>query len=327
MVEIMKLLRLFVAALIMVMCAVSSKNSIADSFQSWLVNFKKDAHSNGVSKRTINDALLDIKLIPRVVELDRKQPEFTLTFKQYLDRVVSKRRGKIGRSKLIEHKKLLGDISRKFNVQPRFIVALWGIETDYGRITGGFPVISSLATLAFDGRRSKFFKKELILALKIIDGGHITAAKMKGSWAGAMGQNQFMPSSFHSFAIDYDGDGSKDIWHSLPDIFASIANYLSKSGWKGNETWGRPIRLPTNFPTQLIGRKQKERLQFWSNLGVLRLNGKPLPSASIDSSIIKPEKNGSGQAYLIYNNYRVILKWNRSDYFATAVGTLADNLR
>jgi membrane-bound lytic murein transglycosylase B len=150
---------------------------------------------------------------------------------------------------------------------------------------------------------------------------------MKGSWAGAMGQNQFMPSSFHSFAIDYDGDGSKDIWHSLPDIFASIANYLSKSGWKGNETWGRPIRLPTNFPTQLIGRKQKERLQFWSNLGVLRLNGKPLPSASIDSSIIKPEKNGLGPAYLIYNNYRVILKWNRSDYFATAVGTLADNLR
>ena len=323
----MKLLQLPAVALIMVLSFFNSKEAIADTFNSWLVSFKQEAHSQGVSKKTLNNAFVGIKFIPRVVELDRKQPEFTLTFKQYLDRVVSKRRGKIGRAKLIEHKVLLGDISKKFNVQPRFIVALWGIETDYGRITGGFPVISSLATLAFDGRRSKFFKKQLILALKIIDGGHITASKMQGSWAGAMGQNQFMPSSFHSFAIDYDGDGSKDIWHSLPDMFASIANYLSKSGWRGNETWGRPVTLPPNFPTQLIGRKTKKQLQFWSDLGVLKLNGKQLPSVAINSSIMIPEKNGMGPAYLIYNNYGVILKWNRSNYFATAVGTLADNLK
>jgi len=309
-----------------VVCFASEKAS-ATTFDSWLRDFEKEAITKGISPLTLEKAFKSVKPIPRVIELDRRQPEFTLTFKQYLDRVVSKRRTKIGKSKLIKHRDLLSKVSQKFNVQPRFIVALWGVETDFGRITGRFPVISSLATLAFDGRRSNFFRKELILALKIIEDGHITATAMKGSWAGAMGQNQFMPSSFHSFAIDYDGDGSADIWNSLPDIFASIANYLSKSGWKGNQSWGRPVLLPTTFPKKLVGKKVKKKIQSWSELGVKKADGRRLPIAKMSASIIRPEKGGVGPAYIIYNNYRVILKWNRSNYFATAVGILADSLR
>ena len=212
-------------------------------------------------------------------------------------------------------------------MQSRYIVALWGIETDFGRITGGFPVISSLATLAYDGRRSKFFRKELLLALKIVDGGHILAKDMVGSWAGAMGQNQFMPSSFHAYAVDYDKDGSKDIWKTLPDVFASIANYLSKSGWQADQTWGRPVRLPENFSRKFLGRKIKKPLGEWQQLGVRKLSGQDLPKRNLLSSIIRPEKGQIGPAFVIYNNYEVILKWNRSNYFATAVGTLSDKIK
>ena len=301
--------------------------AIAEEFNTWLETLKIEARSKGISQSTIESSLSGIKPIPRVIELDRKQPEFTLTFKEYLRRVVSDRRIRIGKAKLVEHEKLLAEISIKYGVQPRYIVALWGIETDFGRITGGFPVISSLATLAYDGRRSKFFRKELFLALKIVDKGHITAKDMLGSWAGAMGQNQFMPSSFHAYAVDYNRDGSKDIWKTLPDIFASIANYLSKSGWQGDQTWGRAVRLPDKFSSKLLGRKIKKGLNQWHELGVRKLSGKDLPKRNLISSIIRPEKGMVGPAFVVYHNYGVILKWNRSNYFATAVGTLSDKIK
>ncbi len=301
--------------------------AIAEEFNTWLDTLKIEARSKGISQSTIESSLSGIKPIPRVIELDRKQPEFTLTFKEYLRRVVSDRRIRIGKAKLVEHEKLLTEISIKYDVQPRYIIALWGIETDFGRITGGFPVISSLATLAYDGRRSKFFRKELFLALKIVDKGHITAKDMLGSWAGAMGQNQFMPSSFHAYAVDYNRDGSKDIWKTLPDIFASIANYLSKSGWQGDQTWGRPVNIPDNFSPKLLGRKIKKGLNQWHELGVRKLSGKDLPKRNLLSSIIRPEKGMVGPAFVVYHNYGVILKWNRSNYFATAVGTLSDNIK
>ena len=301
--------------------------AIAEEFNTWLDTLKIEARSKGISQSTIESSLSGIKPIPRVIELDRKQPEFTLTFEEYLGRVVSDRRIRIGKAKLIQHKKLLAEISIKYGVQPRYIVALWGIETDFRRITGGFPVISSLATLAYDGRRSKFFRKELFLALKIVDKGHITAKAMLGSWAGAMGQNQFMPSSFHAYAVDYNRDGSKDIWKTLPDIFASIANYLSKSGWQGDQTWGRAVRLPDKFSSKLLGRKIKKGLNQWHELGVRKLSGKDLPKRNLLSSIIRPEKGMVGPAFVVYHNYGVILKWNRSNYFATAVGTLSDKIK
>ena len=301
--------------------------AVAEEFNTWLDTLKIEARSKGISQSTIESSLSGIKPIPRVIELDRKQPEFTLTFEEYLGRVVSDRRIRIGKAKLVEHKKLLAEISIKYGVQPRYIVALWGIETDFGRITGGFPVISSLATLAYDGRRSKFFRKELFLALKIVDKGHITAKDMLGSWAGAMGQNQFMPSSFHAYAVDYNRDGSKDIWKTLPDIFASIANYLSKSGWQGDQTWGRAVRLPDKFSSKLLGRKIKKGLNQWHELGVRKLSGKNLPKRNLISSIIRPEKGMVGPAFVVYHNYGVLLKWNRSNYFATAVGTLSDKIK
>ena len=302
-------------------------NTNAEEFSAWLDKLKTEAKLQGISQKTIDSSLIGIKPIPRVIQLDRKQPEFTLTFADYLKRVVSDRRIRIGKSKLKEHKELLGEISSKYGVQSRYIVALWGIETDFGRITGGFPVISSLATLAYDGRRSKFFRKELLLALKIIDGGHILAKDMIGSWAGAMGQNQFMPSSFHAYAVDYDKDGSKDIWRTLPDIFASIANYLSKSGWRSDQTWGRAVSLPKKFPRKFLGRKLKKPLSEWQQLGVRRLSGQDLPKRNLLSSIIRPEKGQIGPAFAIYSNYNVILKWNRSNYFATAVGILSDKIK
>ena len=302
-------------------------NTNAEEFSTWLDKLKTEAKFQGISQKTIDSALIGVKPIPRVIQLDRKQPEFTLTFAGYLKRVVSDRRIRIGKSKLKEHKELLGEISSKYGVQSRYIVALWGIETDFGRITGGFPVISSLATLAYDGRRSKFFRKELLLALKIIDGGHILAQDMVGSWAGAMGQNQFMPSSFHAYAVDYDKDGSKDIWRTLPDIFASIANYLSKSGWRSDQTWGRAVSLPKKFPNKFLGRKLKKPLREWQQLGVRKLSGQDLPKRNLLSSIIRPEKGQIGPAFAIYKNYDVILKWNRSNYFATAVGILSDKIK
>ena len=302
-------------------------NTNAEEFSTWLDKLKTEAKFQGISQKTIDSALIGIKPIPRVIQLDRKQPEFTLTFAGYLKRVVSDRRIRIGKSKLKEHKELLGEISSKYGVQSRYIVALWGIETDFGRITGGFPVISSLATLAYDGRRSKFFRKELLLALKIVDAGHILAKDMIGSWAGAMGQNQFMPSSFHAYAVDYDKDGSKDIWRTLPDIFASIANYLSKSGWRSDQTWGRAVSLPKKFPNKFLGRKLKKPLSEWQQLGVRKLSGKDLPKRNLLSSIIRPEKGQIGPAFAIYKNYDVILKWNRSNYFATAVGILSDKIK
>jgi len=319
---------LAVAALAASLLLVAGRGAVAQQeFGAWLSDLRAEALGRGIKPATLDAALAGLSPIPRVIELDRRPPEFTLTFTQYLERVVPDRRVQVGRRKLEEHATLLDEISRKYHVQPRFIVALWGVETDFGRITGGFPVVASLATLAHDGRRSAFFRKELMLALEILDQGHIAPGDMKGSWAGAMGQNQFMPSSFHAFAVDHDGDGHKDIWGTLPDVFASIANYLSRSGWRDDITWGRPVRLPKDFPAALTGRKITKALAEWQALGVRRDDGGDLPGRNLQASVITPQKNSLAPAYVGYHNYNVILRWNRSDYFAVAVGTLADRLR
>jgi membrane-bound lytic murein transglycosylase B len=292
-------------------------------FDAWLIDFRKEARGKGIREATLNSAFADVKLIPRVVELDRAQPEFKLTFKQYMEKVAPQGRIDKGRARLKEYDSLLAPIAKEYGVPARFITALWAVETDFGRVTGSFPVVSSLTTLAYDGRRSSFFRGELINALKIIDQGHITAEKMKGSWAGAMGQNQFMPSSFLSFAVDRDGDGRRDIWTSTPDVFASIANYLSKSGWNPNQNWGREVRLPAGFDGGLASMDIRKPLTEWKNLGVRAADGSPLPDQSITASLVATEGVG-GSAFLVYENYRVIMKWNRSHNFALAVGYLAD---
>ena len=294
-------------------------------FLTWLTEFRSEAEAKGIRAETMDEAFANVEPIERVIELDRRQPEGTITFDQYLDRVISDARVEQGRRLLRENRAILEEVAAEFGVQPRFVVALWGIETSYGNFTGGFPVIGALATLAYDGRRGQYFRGELFNALNVLQDGHISAEDMVGSWAGAMGQTQFMPSSFLDFATDFDGDGAKNIWTSRPDVFASAANYLRGVGWRDDITWGRPVRLPADFDPALADLDVVKRLGEWQALGVRRADGTALPSRDLAASIVLPGGNG-GPAYVVYDNYRSILRWNRSLYFATAVGHLSDRI-
>ena len=294
-------------------------------FEVWLEGVRAEAASRGLKASTISGALSEIEPIARVIELDRRQPEFTLTFDEYVARVVPDRRVRKGRTLLTENARLLAEVSARYRVQPRFIVALWGIETDFGRITGGFPVIAALATLAHDGRRSAYFRRELLDALRILDEGHITPQKMRGSWAGAMGQSQFMPSSFRRFAVDHDGDGRRDIWTTRADVFASAANYLLRVGWKSDRTWGRRIRLPKGFDEKLVNGKIRKRLSAWQALGVRKADGGDLPKRDLPAALVRPTA-GMGPVFAVYSNYEALLRWNRSSYFALSVGMLSDRI-
>ena len=315
----------FAIAMGVAIAAAPANAQTETSFEDWLTDLRAEALLDGIREETLDASFVGVTPIPRVIELDRRQPESTLTFEQYVDRIVSSARVDRGRARLAENSPLLHEVAVKFGVQPRFIVALWGIETNFGQNTGGFSVIAALATLAYDGRRSKYFRGELLDALRIIDQGHIRPEVMKGSWAGAMGQSQFMPSSFMNFAYDYDGDGAKDIWNTSSDVFASAANYLSGVGWKSDITWGREVRVPDGFDPALADLKVIKQMSEWQALGVRRADGSDLPTREIPASVVFPGKVG-GPAYLVYDNYRALLRWNRSLYFATAVGLLSDKI-
>lgn len=314
-----KYIHLFVFTIIL----LSPQISKAESFEAWLSGFRAEAAHKGISQRTINAALTGIRPIQKAIDLDKKQPEWKKTFVDYRKMIVNPTRVKTGREMMQAYRRELTAASNKYGVAPQYIVALWGIETNYGANTGGFKVIPALATLAWDGRRRTFFTKELINALKILDAGHISVAEMKGSWAGAMGQSQFMPSSFNAYAVDGNGDGKRDIWNTEADVFASAANYLHKNGWTTGQRWGRRAQLPHGFQKALIGPKIKKPMSFWRAQGVKQYGGAPLPSDNITASIVAPDGIG-GEAYIVYNNYQTIMDWNRSTYFATSVGLLAD---
>ncbi len=296
-----------------------------DDFQTWLAVLHREALQRGISAPILDQALSGLAPIPRVLELDRRQPEFTRSLWQYLDLTISAKRIKRGRALLKRHARLLGEVERIYGIQPRFLVAFWGLESNFGDHPGGFPVIGSLATLAHDPRRSDFFRNELFMALRILDHGDIGIKAMRGSWAGAMGQLQFMPSTFVRFAVDHDGDGRKDIWTSLPDIFSSAANFLASSGWQKNKTWGREVRLPDNFDFSLADLKIKKTIKQWQELGISGMDGRDLAPADERASLILPA-GAAGPAFLVFRNYRVILNWNRSHLYAIAVGHLADRL-
>lgn len=297
-----------------------------DGFAHWLDGFRRDALAQGISRATLDRAFAGVAPIPHIIELDRRQPETTLTFDEYIARVVTPQRRAEARAHLAENRALLDAVGRRYGVQPRFIVALWGIETNFGTRTGGYPVIAALATLAYDGRRSAFFRGELMKALLIVEREHIDPQEMLGSWAGAMGQSQFMPSSFLRFAVSYRGGAAPDIWHRRDDVFASIANYLAQSGWRADETWGRRVALPAHFDSARAGLPQRHPVAEWGRLGVRRVDGKPLPASDIAASLILPDGVG-GPALLVYNNFRTLLRWNNSNFFATAVGFLADSVQ
>ncbi len=293
------------------------------TFEQWMKKFKAEAIEQGISPTLLDQAFEGVAPIPRILELDRKQPESRMTFSEYRQKIVSQQRIQQGRRMMTQYRGLLEEIGQRYAVQPRFIVALWGIETNYGKNSGGYHIIGALATLAFDGRRSQYFRMELLNAFRILQDGHTSLDTMMGSWAGAMGQCQFMPSSFLKLAVDYNGDGRIDIWNTPADVFASAANYLSKSGWRGTQIWGRRAQLPPEFNTQQASLKITKPLPVWQNMGIRQHDGSDLPHSTIDASIVLPDGK-TGPAYLVYNNYRVIMKWNRSTYFATSVGLLAD---
>jgi len=294
-----------------------------NDFKQFLSDISKEAEKKGIATKLIKDFKNKTVFIPRVIELDRSQPEFKLTLDQYLKRVVTPTRIKKARKKYNENKDILNKISDFYGVQPRFIVALWGIETDFGRLTGGFSVISALSTLAFEGRRHEYFKKELLNALTIINDGHISMNEMTGSWAGAMGQCQFMPSSFLNYASDWNKDGNKDIWNSKPDVFASAANYLKRVGWSNKITWGRKVYLG-NYNNK-VKKNKYILLKNWSSYGILNENKEKLPQVNIKARLVIPDNYGK-YGYLVYKNFDALLNWNRSNYFAIAVGKLSDTI-
>jgi membrane-bound lytic murein transglycosylase B len=314
---------LFLAA--MFIFVVASPVIGETNFDAWVKGFKSEAIEQGISSSLIDQAFEGVVPIPRVLELDRKQPESRMTFVEYRKSIVSQKRIQRGREMMAQHRNLLNKIGQQYGVQPRFIVALWGIETFYGKNSGGYRIVDALATLAFDGRRSQYFRTELLNAFRILQDGHTSLDTMKSSWAGAMGQCQFMPSSFLQLAVDFDGDGRKDIWNTPADVFASAANYLAQSGWRGTQIWGRRAQLPAGFDNKQASLKISKPLHVWQKIGIRKRDGSDLPLAPLNASIVLPDGK-VGPAYLVYDNYRVIMKWNRSTYFATSVGLLADAL-
>jgi membrane-bound lytic murein transglycosylase B len=280
-----------------------------------------------------------------VIKNDKCQPEFTLTFSEYIEKRISKLRIKNGLNKLSKNNDLLNKIEVKYEVQKRFIVSIWGLETAYGEITGNYPVIESLLTMSYDERRRKYFTKELYKALTIIKEGHINIDNFKGSWAGAMGQNQFMPSSFLAYAQDFDGDGRKNIWTNEPDALASIARYLNGVGsnkWNDDYTWGREVIPPSNIEKlekELFIKRtkgclavkklsKKSPLSYFSKNKFLKMDGTKLPSLGINSYLIRMGRVKSDYRYfIVYDNYLNILSYNCSNYYGISVGLLSDKFK
>ena len=320
----------FLAAAVAALAAAGLAPGLAAAQQSsgyraWLEGVKQEAASQGISEATLAAAFEGWQPLSRVLELDRRQPEYSQTFWSYLNRAVSPERIRRGRELLVVHKKLLAGIERRYGVQGRFLIAFWGLETNYGADTGGFPAIEALATLAYDERRAAFFRAQLFDALQILESGDIALKRMTGSWAGAMGQIQFMPETFRRHAVDGDGDGKRDIWFSLPDVFASGANFLKSMNWQGDQTWGREVRLPAGFDWALADLELRKPVIEWQRLGVRTAEGHALPPVAIEGSILLPGGH-KGPAFLVYENFRAILGWNRSLLYAVAVGHLADRI-
>ena len=302
----------------------AAEPSSSAPFSQWLEGVRKEASAAGISGNFLDVALAGVQPIKRVIELDRRQPEFTLTFWKYLDNAINPARIRRGREMMAKHQKQLQVTARRYGVQPRFIAAFWGLESNYGTHTGVFPVLGAVATLAHDKRRSRFFRAQLLAALTIMNRGDVNI-RVKGSWAGAMGNFQFIPTTYKGFAVDADGDGKRDMWNSYPDMFASAANYLSRSGWRSGWTWGREVQLPKGFKLEHSGLKIRKSLSQWQALGVRAIGGGRLPNGDAEASVILPA-GYSGPAFLVYKNYRTILTWNRSILYAIAVGHLADRL-
>lgn len=306
-------------------CLAGSALAATQSFDAFLQGVRAEARRQGVSDAVLQRALGGLRPNQRVLELDRRQPEFTQTWEQYRDARLSQQRVDAGRRAFADNRATLEAVQGRFRVSPRIVVAIWGLETNYGGFTGNFNVIESLATLAWDGRRASYFRTELLAALRILQGGHVTPERMRGSWAGAMGHPQFMPSNFDRLAVDMDGDGKRDIWGSIPDALGSIGHYLQRSGWREEELWGREVVLPSGFNPEEARRDNTRPLRDWVRMGVRRPDGSALPALDLETAILMPGAPG-GQAFAIYPNFNVIRRYNPSNYYALVVGMLSDRV-
>jgi membrane-bound lytic murein transglycosylase B len=295
-------------------------------FDAFLDGVRADARRAGISAATLQRAFAGVQPNGRVLELDRFQPEGPgMSWEQYRDRIVSQTRIDNGRRNYAESRPLLDAIATRYRVSPRVVVAIWGMETNYGTNTGGFGVIEALATLAWDGRRSSYFRGELLAALRVLEGRHISPERMRGSWAGAMGQPQFMPSNFERLAVDFDGDGRRDIWDSRADALASIGHYLARSGWRAEEPWGQAVQPPAGLDVERIDTDAKRPLREWGRAGFRRADGGLLPASELEASLVLP-RNGTTQVFLAHQNFRVIRRYNPPVNYALAVGLLADQV-
>ena len=311
--------------------------TVRPDFPQFIEKMKEQALANGVSAATVDAALTGLEPLEVVVERDRTQAETVLTIDQYLQRRLTRQFVRTAVERGREHRRTLAAISKKYEVPTGVIVAIWGMESNFGRFTGTRPIIQALATLAWDGRRGAFFTAELMHALNILDKGYIDLESMKGSWAGAMGQTQFMPSSYMAHAQDYDGDGRRDIWKTLPDVFASIANYMKAYGWNDAQTWGREVKLPKGGFAPLVQtvglrptgcRAAREMtvqmpLAKWQALGVRNAAGAALPKVDRKASLL----NAGSKSYLVYDNYDALLGYNCAHAYALAVALLSDRIR
>ena len=302
------------------------KASSKSGFERWIAGFRMRAQTKGISADTFDRAFSGIEYSDYVIEKDRNQSEFTKALWDYLDSAVSDNRVINGKAALRKHHKLLDEIEAKFGVDKEIVVAIWGLESAYGEVRGDNPLIGSLATLAYDGRRGAFFESQLIAALQIIQSGDVAPARMTGSWAGAMGHTQFIPTSYLAYAVDFTGDGKRDIWSDDPaDALASTAAYLARFGWKKDHPWGVEVRLPAGFDYALSGERVKKSAAEWAALGIRDINGGKVADYG-PASVLLPA-GAQGAAFMIFNNFHVIERYNTADAYVIGVGHLADRIK
>lgn len=297
---------------------------IEQRFAQWVANYRESARAAGIDEATLHAALDGVQLRHRAVEADRAQPEFTRTLWDYVDGVITPQRVAMGQQKLLEHRLEADAASTRYGVPGPILMAVWGIESNFGGNYGDVPVIDALATLGFEGRREAWARGELLAALKILQHGDIERSRMIGSWAGAMGQTQFMPSSYLALAVDADGDGRRDIWGSMADVLASTANYLAKSGWRADEAWGMEVQLPAGFDPARADPAVQQTSAQWAAEGVRALGDAPWPALA-DASILLPA-GARGPAFIVGRNYRAVLRYNNSTSYALTVCLLAQRI-
>ena len=296
-----------------------------EDFAQCVSQLQLTAKQKGISQHTIDTTVANLSFVPRVIELDNQQPEFTTTFKDYYDKRVTDWRIKEGRKLFDKHRKLLNQLTAQYGVPGQYIVAFWGLETNFGSYKGNMSVLNSLATLACDPRRSEYFTQELMQALTLKERYQFADKDMVGSWAGAMGHTQFMPTNYLKYAVDGDGDGKADLWNSTADALTSAANFLQQLGWQATERWGREVQLPPNYDFAYMGSKDSQPLVKWAALGIKQANGKPLSTPDMKAALYVPAGH-TGPAFLGYENFNVIMRWNRSEFYAVSVGQLADQI-